>query len=205
MSTSADLGPRFRDALHYSAVIHYDQSRKGGDVPYVGHLLGVAAIVIEEGGSEDEVIAALLHDVLEDQSAREKGLPIKELFGPEVYGLVVECSDLDEDQKRSGTSAERKAAYIKRIPHKSPGALLISLADKLYNARSILLDLHRPGADPDDVFSRFHVGKAGTLQYYDDLLAAFEQTSLARNHARLVNEFADTVRRIHEASGPQTP
>ena len=186
------VGKRFRDALVWAAELHEDQNRKGGSIPYVAHLLGVAAIVLEHGGDEDEAIAALLHDALEDQ--RHKMLPgeIRARFGDTVEGIVEACTDGDPDEQRDKDPVKwkvRKDKYIAEIPHKPAGAILVSMADKLHNARAILEDYRVMG---DALWPRFTAGKDGTLWYYRALLDAYA----ARGKNRLWTELERTVAAI---------
>lgn len=186
----AAVGKRFRDALVWAAELHEDQDRKGGDVPYVAHLLGVAAIVLEHGGSEDTAIAALLHDALEDQAHKINEGEIRARFGEAVEGIVIECSDgtPEEQQDRSHDRwFARKKKYIAEIAHKSDAALMVSMADKLYNARSMLEDYRAEG---EALWSRFTTGRDGNLWYYAAMLEAYEKRV---GHTRLWGELARTV------------
>lgn len=167
----APLGPRFTEAVSLAAELHADQRRKGTDTPYLGHLLGVAALVIDDGGDEDEAIAALLHDAVEDQGGPPTLARIRERFGDRVAAIVDACSDTDEVPKPPWRA--RKEAYVAHLddPDLPPGTLRVSLADKLHNARSILLDL-RAG---HDVFARFSASRDETLWYYGALADAFDR------------------------------
>ena len=184
------VGKRFRDALVWAAELHEDQDRKGGDVPYVAHLLGVAAIVLEHGGSEDVAIAALLHDALEDQAHKITEGEIRARFGEVVERIVIECSDgtPEEQQDRSHDRwYARKKKYIAEIAHKSDGALMVSMADKLYNARSMLEDYRTEG---ETLWGRFTTGREGNLWYYAAMVEAYEKRV---GHTRLWGELARTV------------
>jgi (p)ppGpp synthase/HD superfamily hydrolase len=167
----AVVGKRFRDALVWAAELHEEQKRKGGNVPYVAHLLGVASIVLEHGGDEDQAIAALLHDALEDQAHRMTPGEIGARFGDPARWRV------------------RKQKYIDEIATKPAEALLVSMADKLYNARAILEDFREIG---DKLWPRFTAGKDGNLWYYRALLTAFK----ARADNRLWHELDRTVAEI---------
>lgn len=191
------VGKRFRDALMWAAELHEDQSRKGGDVPYVAHLLGVAAVVLEHGGSEDTAIAALLHDALEDQAHKISEGEISARFGETVERIVIECSDgtPEEQQDRSHERwYARKKKYIAEIAHKSDGALMVSMADKLYNARSMLEDYRAEG---DALWRRFTTGREGNLWYYAAMVEAYEKrvgrTRLWGELARTVSEMRNLV------------
>ncbi len=166
------LSERFKEALALATDLHADQRRKGSGIPYVAHLLGVASLVLEYGGTEDEAIAALLHDAVEDQGGKETRKLIAKKFGEEVAQIVDGCTDTDETPKPPWQ--ERKAAYIAHIASASPSVLLVSACDKLYNARTILADYRRIG---DDIWERFKGGrKDGSLWYYQSLVGAYQKT-----------------------------
>lgn len=162
--------PRLHAALDYAADAHQAQSRKGSSIPYLSHLLGVSSLVIEYGGDEDEAIAGLLHDVLEDCGVQHAG-PISEQFGDRVLGIIEACTDGTPGE--SGQKApwhERKQAYLEHLTAVAEDALLVSACDKLHNARAIASDQ----ASGQDVFARFKGGRDGTLWYYQRLLGIFE-------------------------------
>ena len=168
------VGKRFRDALVWAAELHEHQKRKGGEIPYVAHLIGVASIVLEHGGDEDQAIAALLHDALEDQAHRMTPGEIRTRFGEKVEKIVEACTNGDPEEQRSRDKAKwraRKQKYIDEVATKPVEALLVSMADKLYNARSILEDYREIG---EALWPRFTTGKDGTLWYYRSLLTAFK-------------------------------
>jgi len=162
-------GEQFGEALSYAAQVHRDQRRKGTQVPYVTHLLAVAAIVGENGGTEEEVVAALLHDAPEDQGGEDRLQDIRDRFGDEVAGIVAGNTDTFEDPKPPWR--ERKERYVARIAHEPESVRLVSAADKLHNARSILAGLRSVG---DELWQRFNGGRDGTLWYYRALVEAFE-------------------------------
>ena len=183
------VGKRFRDALTWAAELHEDQERKGGNIPYVAHLLGVASIVLEHGGSEDQAIAALLHDALEDQAHKISAGEITARFGDQVERIVQACTDGDPEEQRDRNKErwyERKRKYISGIAAKPSQAILVSMADKLHNARAILEDYRALGPP---VWSRFTTGKEGTLWYYRSMVDAFESSG----HDRLRGELRRTV------------
>ena len=162
-------GEKLEEALGYAARVHRDQVRKGSSVPYVTHLLAVAAIVGENGGTEEEVIAALLHDAPEDRGGEARLAEIRERFGDEVADIVAGNTDTFEDPKPPWR--ERKEAYVAHVAHAPRSVRLVSAADKLHNARSVLADLRSLG---EDLWPRFNGGKEGTLWYYRALVEAFE-------------------------------
>jgi GTP pyrophosphokinase len=164
------LTERFDAALHYATRHHARQLRKGTPIPYAAHLLAAASLTLEMHGDEDEAIGALLHDVVEDGGGRSALEEIEARFGAAVATIVEHNSDsIDEKQRWY----ERKRAYIAAFPHKSPAALRVCLADKLHNARSILLDYRTHG---DALWARFGQGQGlATRVYYRELAAAFER------------------------------
>lgn len=163
------LGPRFSDALAFANEIHQDQVRKGTPIPYISHLLAVAALVIEAGGDEETAIAALLHDAVEDQGGRPMLERIRARFGQAVAEIVEACSDADVIPKPPWR--QRKEAYVAAVAHKSQAALMVSVADKVHNAAAILNDYERIG---EQLWPRFTGGRDGTLWYYRALVDAFQ-------------------------------
>ena len=165
------LSSRFDRAVNTARTLHSDQVRKGTSIPYISHLLGVASIALEHGADEDVAIAALLHDAVEDAGGAETLQSIRQDFGERVAGIVDECSDTDVVPKPPWL--ERKKAYIAHISEASVDALLVSAADKLHNARSILMDLRTHG---DAVWDRFNAERDDILWYYRELLGEFRRT-----------------------------
>jgi (p)ppGpp synthase/HD superfamily hydrolase len=163
------LGPRFEEALGYAIEHHRQDRRKQTNIPYAAHLLAVTSLVLEMESSEDEAIAALLHDVIEDGGGIEAEAEIRERFGDDVVRIVLANSDSVSEPKPPWRG--RKEAYIAEIAAKRPDELRVSIADKLHNARSILSDYRRHG---EGVFTRFAGRREGTLWYYRTLLGAFE-------------------------------
>lgn len=161
---------RFRDALAYVLDLHGSQRRKGSATPYISHLLAVAAKVMEDTQNEDVVIAALLHDAIEDQGGEATRSEIRERFGARVESLVVGCSDHLGGAKRPWR--ERKENFIRRLEEADEDALVIIAADKLHNARSVLRD-HR--ARETDIWSIFLGGREGSLWYYRSIQAALSR------------------------------
>lgn len=185
------LSSRFHQALLYACELHAQQVRKGSGVPYIAHLLGVASIALEHGASEDEVIAALLHDAVEDQGGASTQAEIRLMFGETVAEIVEGCTDTDQTPKPPWR--ERKQAYIDHIPKASASVRLVSAADKLYNARSIIQDYRQVG---EAIWERFTGKKAGTLWYYRAIVEAFEKvekTPLVEELGRVVSELEQLV------------
>ena len=181
------LSDRFTDALTFATQLHAKQTRKGGGVPYIAHLLGVASIALEHGANEDEAIAALLHDAIEDQGGAATREEIRRRFGDTVTEIVDGCTESDLTPKPPWL--ERKQAYIAHIPKASPSVLLVSASDKLHNARSVLNDYRVLG---DAVWERFQGGKEGTLWYYHSLVDAFRRNG----STPLIDELERTVREL---------
>lgn len=171
-TTVPKLGPRFQEALQWAFELHRTQTLKGGgNIPYYSHLMGVASIALKHGADEEEAMAALLHDAVEDQGGRETLAQIERRFGPRVAEIVAGCSDSETIPKPPWK--ERKEAYIAHIREASESILLVSASDKLYNARAILDDLRQVG---NDVWKRFKGGKEGSLWYYQSLVRAYRQS-----------------------------
>jgi len=190
------LTARFDAALHYATAHHALQLRKGTDVPYVAHLLAVASLALEMGGDEDEAIGALLHDVVEDGGGEDALTEIRETFGQPVADIVLANSDSVDDG--SGAKPgwwQRKRSYVNAIATKSPAALRVSLADKVHNARAILLDYRTHG---DELWARFGQGQGiATRIYYRELAAAFERER--DRVGPLAEPFVDELRRTVDA------
>lgn len=185
------LSKKFDEALVFAADLHRDQARKDTDIPYVGHLLSVSGLVLENDGTEIQAIAALLHDAIEDQAdkygdAQRLGAEIEQRFGPEVRSIVEACTDAWVSPKPEWRV--RKEQYIAHIADMSPAAALVSIADKVHNSRAIVADLRRIGVK---VFERFTARKDGTLWYYRGLATAFRASHpqpLADELGRVVAE-----------------
>jgi len=187
--TTPVLSQRFEEALVYANRLHARQLRKGSQVPYISHLLGVTALVLEDGGDEDLAIAALLHDAVEDQGGRETLAEIRRRFGERVATIVDGCTDTYENPKPDWRS--RKVAYLQHLRKASEDVRRVSLADKLHNARTILMDLRQYG---EETWTRFNGGKEGTLWYYRSLVEIFQQV----DSRPMVIELAGIVKSIEE-------
>jgi (p)ppGpp synthase/HD superfamily hydrolase len=156
-----ELGERFIEALGFAARLHLTQKRKGSETPYVAHLLGVCALVLEHGGTEDEAVAALLHDAVEDQGNADTLGEIGARFGSAVAEIVRGCSDALERPKPPWR--ERKERAIAEVAAAPRSVLLVETADKLHNARAVLGDYRQVG---EKLWERFMGKRAGTLWYY---------------------------------------
>lgn len=181
------LSPRFEQALAFAAELHREQVRKGTPVPYMAHLMAVASLALEHGATEDEAIAAVLHDAVEDQGGAATQEAIRQRFGPAVAAIVAGCTDTDQRPKPPWRA--RKEAYIAHLGSASSSVRLVSLCDKVHNARTILADYRTVG---EALWNRFTGGKTGTLWYYRALVEAFR----AHGHPPLVAEFDRVVREV---------
>ncbi len=197
----AFVTPRFHAALAYASMIHdgqvrkgvgEDSHRKGNGIPYIAHLLGVCANVLNNDGSETEAIAALLHDAAEDQGGEPQLKRIRELFGDDVARIVDACSDSLADAAKGEKKppwAQRKRTYLAHLENEHDASiLLVSACDKLDNLRSIVARLR------SDRGRRFGAastrrGKKGSLWYYDKLAAIFSEK--AKTQANLVRIAAE--------------
>lgn len=164
------LSERFSEALVFATQLHATQVRKGSGVPYVTHLLGVTSIALDYGANEDEAIAALLHDAIEDQGGAKTREEIRRRFGDNVTAIVDGCTDSEIMPKPPWK--ERKEIFIAGLATASRSVLLVSAADKLHNSRSILKDYRELG---ESVWQRFKGGKEGSLWYYKSLVEAYRQ------------------------------
>jgi (p)ppGpp synthase/HD superfamily hydrolase len=162
-------GEKFERVLPYAARLHRDQVRKGTSTPYITHLLAVASIVGENGGTEDEVVAALLHDAPEDQGGEARLREILDQFGEVVAEIVDGCTDTYETPKPPWR--ERKERYLTHLADASGSVRLVSSADKLHNARTVLSDYRLIG---EDLWTRFNGKKEGTLWYYRAIVGTLQ-------------------------------
>lgn len=168
-SNRVSLTARFEKALQYAASLHATQERKGTQIPYMAHLMSVAALVLEDGGDEDEAIAALLHDAVEDQGGQPTLEQIRRSFGDRVARIVDGCTDSEPTPEPPWR--QRKEEYLAHIRDAPSDVRRVSSADKLHNARAILADFRRVG---DALWERFNTDKEGTLWYYRSLVTAFQ-------------------------------
>lgn len=166
------LTERFDEALTYASALHRRDLRRGTDVPYLAHVLDVAALVLSDGGTEDEAIAALLHDAVDDVSGIPVLNDIRRTFGGSVADIVAECTDHDPAHDKP-TWRPRKEAYIAAIPSKSAQAQRVCLADKLANARELLASYRLVG---EQVWRRFSAER-DVLWYLTSLSDVFMQCS----------------------------
>ncbi|MBL9123170.1 MAG: bifunctional (p)ppGpp synthetase/guanosine-3',5'-bis(diphosphate) 3'-pyrophosphohydrolase [Planctomycetaceae bacterium] len=185
------LSPRFEEALVYATRLHAAQTRKASSTPYIAHLLGVASLVLEDGGSEDEAIAALLHDAVEDQGGAATRAEILRRFGARITAWIDACTDCDTTPKPPWR--ERKQRLLDQAGAAPPEVRRILAADKLHNVRSVIADYRRLG---EAIWPRFTTGKPGTLWFYRvmaDLLADGAPSALVEDLRREVAELERLV------------
>jgi (p)ppGpp synthase/HD superfamily hydrolase len=188
MADALPLTARFGRALVYAARVHARQLRRGTRRPYIGHLLGVTSIVLTHGGDEDEAIAALLHDAVEDQGGKPRLREIRRKFGARVARIVEGCTDSDVEPKPPWL--ERKTEYLRHLRHADSSVRLVSAADKVYNARETLEDLRK---HRDALWKRFKGGRQGTLWYYREVAKILRRQGpkqLAAELDRVVKELS---------------
>lgn len=168
------LTERFERALIYATRLHGEQRRKGSGVPYISHLIAVCALTIEYGGDEDEAIAALLHDAIEDQGGEAARAEILRHFGSRVTEIVEGCTDTDESPKPPWRA--RKEAYVRHVAEATASVRLVSACDKIHNARSLAMDYRVSG---EELWGRFTGGRRGTLWYYRAMVNALRAAGVS--------------------------
>jgi (p)ppGpp synthase/HD superfamily hydrolase len=196
--TSVPLSPCFDDALVLASRLHARQRRKGSDTPYIAHLMAVTALVLEHGGTEDEAIAALLHDAGEDQGGQATLEEIRSRFGDEIAATVAGLTDTDHIHKPSWRPRkERYVAHLRTAPY---SVRLIAAADKLHNARSVLNDYRSLG---EAVWNKFTGGREGTLWFYAAVLATLQDAAQPEETrlTALIKELAEVVETLERKAG----
>jgi len=196
------LTKQFSDAVDYVRIAHASQTRKGSDIPYIYHLLAVSSLVIENGGSQDQAIAGLLHDVIEDCGEAHRSM-IRAQFGAAVADIVEACTDGTAESKASHVSAEsrkrdwtrRKLSYLTHLEEAPDMTLLVFGCDKLHNAQAIVADLENPNIG-SEVFGRFTGGRDGTLRYYHSIAII-----LAKRKVQVAPQLEAVVARMHALAG----
>jgi GTP pyrophosphokinase len=193
---TAVLGARFSEAVRWASMLHADQCRKGTRIAYASHLLGVASLVLEDGGTEEDAIAAVLHDAVEDRGVAEA--EIRARFGEHVARVVAACSDGLDGPRDATDWKARKEQYLHHLEHDElpDGSLRVSAADKLHNARSILTDLRDHGAT---TLSRFNAPGADQAWYYSELVRVLKErhpdSVVTRELDRVVSELVAELER----------
>lgn len=199
MEGNRSLGDRFDQALQRACELHRSQFRKGTEIPYLSHLLAVASLVLEDGGDEDQAIAALLHDAVEDQGGRPTLDSIRLEFGDRVASIVEACSDTDIQPKPEWR--ERKENYLNHLRHlreeTRAEVLRVSAADKLHNARCITADYRRFG---ESVWQRFNAGKKEQAWYYGELARIYREHGVSDFLSSQITEAAEQIKRDSLAS-----
>lgn len=193
-------GARFAEALAYASACHEGQARKGNHAPYVTHVLAVASLVGEFGGDEDQAIAALLHDTMEDSGAT--AAEIEARFGARVARFVEACTDTTEHPKPPWRP--RKEAHLAKLAEMPGDVKLVVAADKLHNAQSIARDLRRASVG-EAVWSRFSAAREDVLWYYramiDALATGWEHEILDELRAEVAFIAAAPAARAGESPG----
>ncbi|MEH1896963.1 MAG: HD domain-containing protein [Nostoc sp.] len=179
------LTTRFEEALVYATQLHAEQVRRISGVPYISHLLSVTALVLEDGGSEDEAIAALLHDAIEDRGGRRTGEIIRQKFGDKVADIVEACTESDVVPQPPWK--ERKQKYLENISQGSPEVLRVALADKVHNARSNLTEWDLYG---DKAWNKEQ--RQRTLWFYRSVITVAQTLT----DSRLVEELRRIVKQL---------
>ena len=173
LKRTAKSTTKFEQALIYATQLHANQTRKVDKIPYISHLMSVSALILEAGGSEDEAIAGLLHDAVEDQGGKATREEIREKFGETVVEIVDGCTETDITPKPPWK--QRKIDYIENIRNGSDSVKLVSLADKLHNARSLLIGYRNKG---DKLWDYFSGSKEDKLWFYGELLEIYQQGNI---------------------------
>jgi (p)ppGpp synthase/HD superfamily hydrolase len=187
----------FRDALTYAADVHNGQVKKGTPIPYFSHLLAVCALVLEQGGDEEEAIACLLHDTLEDHPEKVSREDLHERFGARVARIVEGCTDTPPGYHGGSKPPwhERKRRYIEHLRLEGSSLARVALADKLHNARAMLADYRVLG---NALWARFNAGKDDQLWYFRELVGAFRQAGAP---VQMLEEFNEVVSELEKLSG----
>lgn len=178
------LSPLYADAVAFAARCHDGQFRKSTEIPYIAHPLAVSVLVLEHGGDEEQAIAALLHDVIEDCGVSHR--EIGRRYGHRVERIVVGCTDrFADDHGPKPSWRQRKEAYLGHLLSCDADTLLVSICDKLHNAEAIGADLRKIG---EVVYDRFTAKRDGTLWYYGALRYVFQRRLGAHPAAKRFNE-----------------
>jgi (p)ppGpp synthase/HD superfamily hydrolase len=190
-SSTLTITPRYGEALAWAEELHRDQRRKGKQVPYISHLISVSALVWEDGGTEDQAIAALLHDAIED--AGQSHASIAERFGEAVADIVRDCTDTSDNTPPGEKEPWllRKTRTIASLEHKPEASLVVTAADKAHNAGDMVLDARRDPA----MWSKFNAGLEGSAWY---LLRIHQQLKRQLPQSRSVERLGEAVSEILE-------
>ena len=164
LQPSVQLSIQYYRAFEYANQWHRDQARKSTTLPYILHPMGVASLVLEAGGDEEQAIAALLHDVPEDCGGEIRLTEILEMFGPRVERMVRGCSDsLVAEREDKAPWRVRKQAHIDHVATADMDTLMVTAADKVHNGRAIATDLQ---TIRNEVWDRFNASREDIIWYY---------------------------------------
>lgn len=198
--TRDSVSPRLYQAMEYVFRIHGTDARKQSEVPVMAHLFSVCALVQYDGGDEDEAIAALLHDSLEDKPQETSRQEIRTLFGDRVLALIDAATDTPADYAGGAKPPwrQRKEEYLRHVRQTDPSRLRVTVADKVDNDRAILADYRRLG---EGLWQRFNAGKADQLWYYRSAAEAYH---LAGVRSALLDELVRLVQELEVAVNSAT-
>lgn len=193
------LTDRFFKAVAYAADAHKDQVRKSTNIAYISHPFGVAALVLEAGGDEEQAIAGLLHDVAEDCGGEARLVEIAVLFGQRVAGIVRGCSDsLEVDEDKKAPWRVRKEAHLKHLGSSDADTLLVTAADKTHNARAIATDIQSIG---DKVWDRFNANQSEIIWYYRSIFELLSDAGITRALLKPLSAAIDVMAGSTESVG----
>ena len=197
MTTDSQISSRLYEALQFTFELQGRQARKGSNIPYMAHLLNVCAMVQQDGGNEDEAIAALLHDALEDKPEETDRNEIAKLFGKMVLKIINISVDTPPNFKGGVKPPwdKRKKYYLAKVRSKDPGLLRVTVADKVDNARAILVDYQHFG---EDLWARFNAGKEDQFWFYENCIEAYEAAGF---QGPLLDELRRLVTQIKAQAG----
>ena len=191
------LTERFHRAMAYATELHKDQTRKSTTITYISHPFGVASLVLEANGDEDQAIAALLHDIPEDCGGEPRLREIAEMFGPRVEKIVRGCSDsLVEDPEEKAPWRERKEVHIDHLKEADMDTLIVTAADKAHNARSIATDLQNQG---QSLWDRFNANRDDIIWYYESVYAVLSQRQVSSSLLTPLRNAIDVMKGSHAA------
>jgi len=189
---SNNISNQLFEALNFTFQLHGRDARKGGNIPYMAHLLSVCALVQQDGGDEEEAIAALLHDALEDKPHDVNREELKQRFGEKVLLMIELATDTPPDYAGGVKPPwrKRKEQYLEHVRSSRPELLRVTLADKVDNARAIYGDFQRLG---NDLWERFNAGRDDQFWYYSNAVEAFKAAGVS---GPLLRELQDLVKKI---------
>lgn len=183
---------KLSEAFTFANQMHKDQIRTGSGAPYICHIMQVCGLVLEYGGTIDEAMGALFHDLFEDHGDKVTPEQVAKIFGQECVDIALECSDyiITKEGEEKSPWHERKQAYLDKVPHKSNGAKLVTCADKLHNARSIISDYKTIG---DEIWDKFSSSQEDTKWYY---MSVYKQLDASGFNNRIIKDLKATVEQL---------